>query len=89
MRRLLAISIILFATLFFTGCASTPSIEEQTKLIEYEKCLAFAMDQTNLMLETLRTAPNASLEERLNYAFIDDFDKALDSQLKKCKKYRP
>jgi type IV pilus biogenesis protein CpaD/CtpE len=29
------------ALLLLTGCASSPSLEDQTKLAEYEKCLDF------------------------------------------------
>jgi hypothetical protein len=31
----------LASLLLLTGCSSSPSIEEQTKLLEYEKCLDF------------------------------------------------
>ena len=31
----------LSGVLFLSGCASTPSLEDQTKLAEYEKCLEF------------------------------------------------
>ena len=33
--------------LALSGCASSPSIEEQTKLIEYENCLALARERHN------------------------------------------
>lgn len=31
----------LSGVLLLSGCASTPSLEDQTKLSEYEKCLEF------------------------------------------------
>jgi hypothetical protein len=33
------VSLALTAPLLLTGCATSPSLEEQTKLIEYEKCM--------------------------------------------------
>jgi len=33
--------------ILLSGCSSSPSIEAQTKLVEYEKCLDNARDQLN------------------------------------------
>ena len=38
--------------LLLTGCASSPSLESQTKLIEYEKCLEHATEVSNLVMST-------------------------------------
>ena len=35
--------------LALSGCSSSPSIEEQTKLVEYEKCLEDARERLNLI----------------------------------------
>ncbi len=37
--------------LALSGCSSSPSIEEQTKLVEYEKCLQLSIDFYLLSLE--------------------------------------
>ena len=44
--------------LLLTGCASTPSIEEQVKLIEYENCLQ-ALRQGHLGFRTADEAMKA------------------------------
>ena len=37
--------------LALSGCSSSPSVEEQTKLVEYEKCLELYNDFYLLQLE--------------------------------------
>ena len=39
-----------FATLLLTGCSSETSIEQQTKLVEYEGCLSAESEQWNMAL---------------------------------------
>ena len=79
--------------LALSGCSSSPSIEEQTKLIEYEKCLAFASDanlQSREMVQGL--IPSSNLEEKLKSSFIsdEDFIPIIERNLfKKCSTYRP
>jgi hypothetical protein len=38
-RSLYVFSVLLASALFITGCSKSPSVEENTKLIEYEMCL--------------------------------------------------
>ena len=79
--------------LALSGCSSSPSIEEQTKLVEYEKCLAFASDailQSREMVQEL--IPSSNLEEKLRSSFIydEDFIPIIEKNLfKKCSTYRP
>jgi hypothetical protein len=79
--------------LALSGCSSSPSIEEQTKLIEYEKCLAFASDaslQSREMVQEL--IPSSNLEEKLKLSLIydEDFIPFIEKNLfKKCSTYRP
>ena len=79
--------------LALSGCSSSPSIEEQTKLIEYEKCLAFASDaslQSREMVQEL--IPSSNLNEKLKSSFIssEDFIPIIERNLfKKCSTYRP
>ena len=42
---------VLVLVLILSGCSSSPSIEEQTKLVEYEKCLQLSIDFYLLSLE--------------------------------------
>lgn len=44
--RILPIA-LLALILSMTGCSKSPSIEEQTKLLEYENCLALARERHN------------------------------------------
>lgn len=79
--------------LVLSGCSSSPSIEEQTKLVEYEKCLAFASDSTlasRKRLQELLTA--GSLEDKMKIAIIssEEFIPYIEENLfKKCSTYRP
>lgn len=41
MKFLALASLTLVTSLSLTGCASTPTLEDQTRLIEYERCLEF------------------------------------------------
>jgi len=42
------LTVLGLASLFLlTGCSSSPSIEEQTKLLEYEKCLDYYINLNN------------------------------------------
>jgi hypothetical protein len=79
--------------LALSGCASSPSVEEQTKLIEYEKCLNFASDSLLASRERLQDiATGVEYTEKLKMALIDEEEflflfegKLLDG----CEKYRP
>ena len=68
---------LLALVLALSGCSSSPSIEEQTKLIEYEKCLSF--------LEMVQSQALAIEIEKGD--ITTDF--GIDTSLKDCKKYRP
>lgn len=77
MKFLPIVSLALIAPLLLTGCASSPSLEDQAKLIEYEKCLSFAeMIQAKdlaLQIEKGDITSNVTIE----------------ISLEDCKKYRP
>ena len=78
--------------LALSGCSSSPSVEDQTKLIEYEKCLAFASDSTlasrKRLLELLT---GGSLEDKMKIAFVpEEFISYIEKNLfKRCSTYRP
>jgi predicted component of type VI protein secretion system len=62
--------------LLLTGCASTPSLEDQTKLLEYEKCIDF------LLLQNQDTNPGY-----LGYEDLIEFYEAIRAE--SCASYRP
>jgi len=93
MKFLPIASLALIASLTLTGCASSPSLEDQVKLIEYEKCLNLALDSNLASRERiLDLATNATVEDKLRMAIIEEdafvpyFEKNL---LDKCLIYRP
>lgn len=87
----MAISIVLLIGLL-TGCTSSPSPEEQTKLLEnqtklleYEKCLDMNIEIWFEMASGWTASMYASIEKNL----ISGGNHWLDDQLKDCAKYRP
>jgi len=61
---------LLALVLALSGCSSSPSIEEQTKLIEYENCLEQARTQANSANDDFNQGV-ISLEEALNRGTTD------------------
>ena len=78
--------------LALSGCSSSPSIEEQTKLIEYEECLDFLANRTSWLFDSMKI--RATFD---TFGVQEDYVKAYkllekyqcDSDLKSCEKYRP
>jgi hypothetical protein len=62
--------------LLLTGCGSSPSLEDQTKLLEYEKCLDF------LEMMNRDSSPNA-----FGYKDLIELYEAI--RAKSCASYRP
>jgi hypothetical protein len=62
--------------LLLTSCASSPSLEDQTKLLEYEKCLDF------LEMQNRDSSPNA-----LGYKDLIELYEAIRAE--DCARYRP
>ncbi len=82
--------------LALSGCASSPSIEEQTKLVEYEKCLEDILGrQSEFRAERLKYVWRLgylSQEERLGQQILitlNGRDKDFKVDLEQCAKYRP
>ena len=78
--------------LALSGCSSSPSIEEQTKLVEYEKCLDYLANKTGWLFDSMKV--RATFD---TYGVQDDYveafnllkDYEFDSDLKSCAQYRP
>jgi hypothetical protein len=78
--------------LALSGCSSSPSVEDQTKLIEYEKCLAFASDSTLASRKRiLDLLTGGSLEDKMKIAIVpEEFISYIEKNLfKRCSTYRP
>ena len=88
MKHLPLASYALVASITLTGCGTAPSLEEQTNLIDYEKCLEI---QHSWYLFRLEKNPITNpyylidLERELESNDRTIFDLAKD----KCEKYRP
>lgn len=93
MKLLPLASLTLITSLSLTGCATTPTLEDQTKLVEYEKCLNFASDALQASRARIQElAVNASVEEKLKLAIIaeEDFNQIFEENLlDRCLLYRP
>ena len=71
-----------------TGCSAGPSIEEQTKLVEYENCLEAAHSFYLLKLDKNRLMGTEAfnyMEEKWKESETIVFDFAKEE----CEKYRP
>lgn len=80
MKFLPLASLTLVASLALTGCASSPSLEEEAKLIEYEKCLAHdAMIQKSIIEVVIAKGDSLDTTKVLEF----------EASLKDCAKYRP
>lgn len=73
---------IIFCALILTGCSSSPSSEYQTKLLEYEKCIAGQETVFTLMLQA------GTRDEVLSILGVVD-EPIVSKFIEKCKKYRP
>ena len=82
--------------LALSGCSSSPSIEEQTKLVQYQKCLEeYSKRQSDWRGESLKSL------ERLTYLsdtervekwvklIYSNTESEFSATLKNCSKYRP
>ena len=72
--------------LALSGCSSSPSLETQTKLIEYEQCLENARYRLYWGYEAEQQVPlgNPTASEQSEYS-VEDFQTFLTA----CSKYRP
>ena len=71
--------------LALSGCSSSPSIEEQTKLVEYEKCL----EQVTERLYSINYTTDSGYG--FNYTYSDNAfaENTFELTLQECEIYRP
>ena len=92
MKFLPLASLTLTAPLLLTGCASSPSLENQTKLIEYEKCLEWEIKRIEIFLNSEmyggENYPSAKilLADRIEKSLKETDFEGLTPD---CEKYRP
>lgn len=70
--------------LLLTGCASSPSVSDEVKLLEYEKCIS-AEEANFTALAQTRTRE----ELQLFFNEMSNEDPLVKSFIKRCAKYRP
>jgi hypothetical protein len=73
--------------LALSGCSSSPSIEEQTKLVEYEKCLETELEKW--LLQGRNEGWSQSTINMLEKAWAEDKINLSDYFIEDCEKYRP
>lgn len=87
MKSLPLASLALVASLSLTSCASSPSLEDQAKLIEYEMCLEMSVDEYNRTQEEVMDLGSGNW--RIEKSMSLDYKKAFESRLNACKHLRP
>lgn len=80
------IASVLILTLLLVGCSTTLSLEDQAKLVEYEKCLEYQFFQVTNQITLIER--NMSEEDRRVLIEALEKDK-VDSLIEDCKEYRP
>jgi len=77
----------LASLLLLTGCSSSPSIEAQTKLIEYEKCLDYARDISNIVTGSQTRPDPFTTRQGTSYEYQNI--KNFEAQLTICESFKP
>ena len=76
----------LSGVLLLSGCSSSPSLESQTKLIEYEKCLEHVTEVSNSVMSTYtRLNPLIGIPVT-NYTYSQ---KSFEELILLCEAYKP
>lgn len=86
------VAIAMFTSFVLAGCASDQSttVENQVKIIEYEKCLLLQQDALNTINNQMAQDESfLSLIEILNRQAGSEGKPRFDLHLKNCEKYRP
>lgn len=90
MKSIPLAALTLALPLVLSGCSSSPSIEEQAKLVEYEQCLKMSVDEYNrLILEVIEAFSKSDFEKRAEFSVSKDFKKAFQTRLEACKHLHP
>lgn len=88
MKSIPLAALTLALPLVLSGCSSSPSLEDQTKLVEYEKCLKLYGDYYLLQLEKNRYVDSETMD-RIKDSVKEAGQTLLTSPQEECVKYRP
>ena len=76
--------------LALAGCSSSPSVEEQTKLIEYEKCMEWNENMYDREIAVMATKVDSYEKSRERFEIGARLSKTrFENLLEACAKYRP
>lgn len=79
MKILPLASLAIVASLSLTGCASSPTLDEEAQLVEYEKCLDYA----------IMTIRDIEIPSAVARSSDEDFDTRFYDLLQRCEIFRP
>jgi hypothetical protein len=88
--KILGLCIVSLALL--TSCSNSPSLDEQTKLVEYDNCLEYMIAATNQVTSTSGTSSKfsgLSLPESYNLRHNYENRREFSDVLALCDEYRP
>ena len=73
--------------LLLTGCSSSLSLEEQTQLVEYEKCLDNEISKSNLVTRSAVAVYSVLGNTYTNYFY--DMKNDIKALISQCESLRP
>lgn len=86
---------LIMSLFLLTGCASSPSLEDQASLIEYEACLG-KQEKIQQEVREVLTKNGIDFEKTLSTIFSTGkpdpktgLITSLETMIKQCEKYRP
>ena len=88
--KILGLCIVSLALL--TSCSNSPSLDEQTKLVEYDNCLEYVIAEINQMTSTSgrnNKIPGLNLPETYNLRHNYENSREFSEVLALCDEYRP
>lgn len=90
MKSFFVASIAFFASAALAGCGSVLSLEDKSKLVEYEKCLEFEENRIDRAIELNLAKANTyqNFLDREKFE-LNNLERTFDDPLESCAKYRP
>lgn len=90
MKSIPLAALTLALPLVLSGCSSSPSLEDQAKLVEYEQCLRYEPEHVSKMIEVELNRVDSPLKEIKRQSFQEYLkETSFEELLKSCKQYRP
>jgi|LakMenEpi03Aug12_release.lakeMendotaPanAssembly.Ray.scaffolds.fasta_scaffold1740344_1 hypothetical protein len=91
-RNLNLLGLCVVSLTLLTSCSNSPSLDEQTKLVEYDNCLDYVIAAANQMTSTSGTSSKfsgLSLPESYNLRHNYENGREFSDILALCDEYRP